>query len=101
MPVVITAVLPSYVTIDNVREVESDILDTAPQGLIAHAVTYDDAKGAVRIVDMWESESAHAEFAEKHLAPAVRRVAQLHGFIAGAPDSFDVSEAVMFRRGQP
>lgn len=100
MPVVITAVLPSYVTIDDVREVESD-LDPTPEGLIAHAVTYDDGRGAVRIVDMWESESAHAAFAEKQLAPAVRRVAQAHGHSNTAPDSFSVAEALSFQRGRP
>lgn len=100
MPVVITAVLPSYVTIDTVREIESDILDPAPEGLIAHAVTYDDERGAVRIIDMWESEAAHATFAEQTLAPSIRRVVQAHGHTPTAPDSFNVAEAVLFQPGR-
>lgn len=98
MAVVITTVLPSHVTIDMVRDVESQ-LDMDPVGLITHAVTYDHGAGSVRMIDLWESEQAFDEFAQHHLAPVVRRVAAAAGYESTAPVSRDVTEALLFRTG--
>ena len=99
MPVVITSVLPSYVTVDMVRAVEAEIGDAAPDGLIAHAAIYDERQNSVRIVSMWESQQAHDHFAQTHLAPAVRKVAAANGIASPAPVSSETAETIVLISG--
>lgn len=99
MPFVYTAVLPPQVTLDMIREVHTQIGEFSPDGLIAHAVTYDEAVGSVRIVDIWESERTRDAFAESVLSPAIQRVSAAHGLTPQAPLSVHVAETALLVTG--
>jgi hypothetical protein len=48
-----------------------------PAGLIVHTATEID--GGIRIVDVWESAQAYAEFGENRLGPVFEKVAAARG----------------------
>jgi len=48
-----------------------------PEGLIVH--TASEIDGGIRIVDVWESAEAYANFGEKRLQPAFETVAKANG----------------------
>ena len=99
MPVLFTAVLPPQVTLDLVGEIHEEIGEFSPDGLIAHTVSYDDEAGAVRIVDIWESERARDAFAEATLSPAIQKVTAARGMTPQAPLSVTVSELAFLVTG--
>jgi hypothetical protein len=99
MAVVITTVLPEHVTVDMVRQVNDDIGDVDPDGLIASAATYDENRKSVRIVGIWESERAYDDYVQKHLAPAVGRAAEAAGMPFPAPVSSEVENTVILMTG--
>jgi hypothetical protein len=100
MAFVYTATLPPQVTLDMIQEVHAQIGDFSPDGLIAHAVIYDEAAGSVRIVDIWESERDRDSFAERKLSPAIQKVSADRGLSPQAPLSVDVAETMLLVTGR-
>jgi quinol monooxygenase YgiN len=99
MPIVITAVLPSDATLDLVLEIEKQIHASHAEGLIAHAVTYDETEQRVRLFDIWDSEAAHDRFAQQHLAPVLRRAAAQKNLGSTAPESMEVWDVALLVTG--
>jgi hypothetical protein len=100
MAVVITTVLPEDVTEDMVRQVNDDIGDVVPEGLIASAATYDEHRRSVRIVGLWQSEKAYDDYVQQHLGPAVGRAADAAGIAFPAPVSSEVEETITLITGR-
>jgi quinol monooxygenase YgiN len=99
MPIIITAVLPSHATLDVVLEIENQIPESQAEGLIAHAVTYDETEQRVRLFDIWESEAARDRFAQQYLAPVLRRVAAEKNLGSTAPESMEVRNVALLVTG--
>lgn len=56
---------------EDYQRVSSEVGEEVPAGLIVHVAG--PHNGGVRIIDVWESEEAHAKFAQERLMPAVSR----------------------------
>lgn len=56
---------------EDYQRVSSEVGEEVPAGLIVHVAGRHN--GGVRIIDVWESEEAHAKFAQERLMPAVSR----------------------------
>ena len=56
---------------EDYQRVSSEVGEEVPAGLIVHVAG--PHNGGVRTIDVWESEEAHAKFAQERLMPAVSR----------------------------
>ena len=97
MPVVVTQILPSEVTMEMARRVTEEAGAERAEGLIVHAAVHDDEAGAIRLVALWESKEAFERFSQENVLPAVRRMAAEAGIEARPPQTRMADTFVLVR----